>query len=49
MRKETGTDGWRMYMKDSKEVSQEYRELLERKQNKIENMVIKELEKRGLR
>ncbi|QLB12855.1 hypothetical protein A6A11_04155 [Bisgaardia hudsonensis] len=45
---ETGTEGWKMYVKESKEISPKYRENLERRQRAIIGMVEKEIEKRGL-
>ncbi len=46
---ETGTEGWRMYVKEGKEISSEYRDYLKKIQREMEMKVIRELEKKGLR
>ncbi|NOL52579.1 HNH endonuclease [Pelistega suis] len=46
---ETGTEGWRMYAKEGKEISSEYRDYLKKIQREMEMKVIRELEKKGLR
>ncbi len=46
---ETGTDGWRMYVKEGKEISLEYRRWLADQQRTIEEKVKEEIKRRGLR
>lgn len=46
---ETGTDGWRMYVKEGKEISLEYRRWLADQQRTIEEKVKEEIKQRGLR
>lgn len=46
---ETGTDGWKMYVKEGKEISPEYREWLMSRQRMIEERVKEEIKQRGVR
>ncbi|NOL52598.1 hypothetical protein HKX39_10550 [Pelistega suis] len=45
---ETGTDGWKMYVKEGKEISPEYRRWLAGQQRTIEEKVKEEIKQRGL-
>ena len=46
---ETGTDGWKMYVKEGKEISARYRKYLSDKQTEIRTKVEEEIIRRGLR
>ncbi|WP_256330909.1 polymorphic toxin-type HINT domain-containing protein [Pelistega sp. MC2] len=46
---ETGTDGWRMYVKEGKEISPEYLSYLEKRQAFIKKKVEQEIKQRGVR
>lgn len=46
---ETGTEGWRMYAKEGKEISSEYRAYLKSVQDRMTEKVQREIIRRGLR
>lgn len=46
---ETGTDGWKMYVKEGKEISARYRKYLSDKQTEMRVKVEEEIKRRGLR